>query len=71
MSGHEWMLIAYVPDGSTVKDRMLYASTRDSLKKQLGKSYFVNTDLYGTDLVNYSRFVFFFLFVVAQNLTPL
>jgi len=48
------MLLAYVPDGSTVKDRMLYASTRDSLKKQLGKSYFVNTDLYGTEVADFS-----------------
>jgi len=47
--GYQWLLLAYVPDGSTVKDRMLYASTRDSLKKQLGKSYFVSTDLYGTE----------------------
>lgn len=25
---HEWMLLSYVPDGSPVKQRMLYASTR-------------------------------------------
>jgi twinfilin-like protein len=26
--GHEWVLLSYVPDGSPVKQRMLYASTR-------------------------------------------
>ncbi len=25
---HEWVLLSYVPDGSPVKQRMLYASTR-------------------------------------------
>jgi len=49
-TGHEWLLISWVPDGSTVKDRMLYASTRDSLKKQLGKNYFVQNDMFGSEL---------------------
>jgi len=40
MSG---LLISYVPDGSPVKDRMMYASTRYFLKKQLGLSYFSDT----------------------------
>jgi len=52
--GSEWLLVAYVPDGSSVKDRMLYASTRDSLKKQLGKSYFVSSDLYGTEVSEFT-----------------
>jgi len=41
--GYEWLLVSYVPDGSPVKERMLYASTRDPLRKQLGKSYFRDT----------------------------
>jgi len=38
--GYEWFFISYVPDGSPVKSRMLYASSRDNLKKGLGYSYF-------------------------------
>eukprot|EP01091_Cochliopodium_minus_P011521 TRINITY_DN3285_c0_g1_i1.p1 TRINITY_DN3285_c0_g1~~TRINITY_DN3285_c0_g1_i1.p1 ORF type:complete len:341 (+),score=108.72 TRINITY_DN3285_c0_g1_i1:71-1093(+) len=38
--GFEWIFISYVPDGSPVKSRMLYASSRDNLKKGLGYSYF-------------------------------
>ena len=45
--GHEWLLLSYVPDGSPVKARMLYASTRDTLKKALGRSYF-HSELYGS-----------------------
>jgi len=47
LSGYEWFLIAYVPDGSPVKERMLYASSRENFKRQLGLSYF-NGELYGS-----------------------
>jgi len=39
----QWVLLSWVPDGSPVKDRMIYASTRDALKKQLGLTYFADT----------------------------
>lgn len=42
MTGFEWLLIHYGPEGATVKDRMLYASTRELLKRQLGASYFAD-----------------------------
>jgi len=47
MHGHEWMLCSYVPDGSPVKQRMLYASTRELLKRQLGSNFF-SDDLHGS-----------------------
>eukprot|EP01092_Planopodium_desertum_P000213 TRINITY_DN102833_c0_g5_i2.p1 TRINITY_DN102833_c0_g5~~TRINITY_DN102833_c0_g5_i2.p1 ORF type:complete len:137 (+),score=15.77 TRINITY_DN102833_c0_g5_i2:191-601(+) len=54
--GFEWAFIVYVPDGSPVKDRMLYASSRDFFKKQLGYSYFAD-EMYGTTPVrNYVHF---------------
>jgi twinfilin-like protein len=40
MNGYEWLLLSYVPDGSLVRERMLYASSRDTLKRQLGSNYF-------------------------------
>ena len=49
----QWILLAYTPDGSKVRDRMLYASTRDTLKKELGRSYFVD-ELYGSEKVLYN-----------------
>ncbi|KAL6049393.1 Twinfilin-1 [Balamuthia mandrillaris] len=49
LHGNEWMLMSFVPDGSPVKQRMLYASTRDILKKQLGKNYF-GLDMYGSEV---------------------
>eukprot|EP01104_Vermistella_antarctica_P000812 TRINITY_DN10922_c0_g1_i1.p1 TRINITY_DN10922_c0_g1~~TRINITY_DN10922_c0_g1_i1.p1 ORF type:complete len:349 (+),score=94.36 TRINITY_DN10922_c0_g1_i1:25-1047(+) len=45
---HNWLFIAYVPDGSKVRDRMLYASTRDICKRQLGYTYFTD-ELYGSN----------------------
>lgn len=50
---HEWILLSYVPDGCPVKQRMLYASTRDYLKRQLGKNYFAH-DLYGSEPEDFS-----------------
>jgi twinfilin-like protein len=38
--GWHWMLISFVPDGSPVKQRMLYASSREHLMRELGKRYF-------------------------------
>jgi len=46
-NAYQWLLLAYVPDGSTVRERMLYASTRDTLKRQLGLSYFAE-DIHGS-----------------------
>jgi len=71
LQGYEWVLLAYVPDGSSVRDRMLYASSRDNLKKQLGYTYFVE-DLYGsskvfftTICICYSFFLSFFLYFIS------
>jgi len=38
--GYEWLLISFVPDGSPVKARMLYASSHALLKRELGLTYF-------------------------------
>ena len=35
-----WILVAYVPENSMVKDRMLYSSTRETLKRDLGSTWF-------------------------------
>ncbi|KAI6129077.1 hypothetical protein EV401DRAFT_807599 [Pisolithus croceorrhizus] len=39
----EWLLISYVPDGAKVRDKMLYASTRNSLTKSLGSTVFTDS----------------------------
>jgi twinfilin len=36
----QWVFVVYAPDDSPIKDRMLYASSRDTCKKSLGYSYF-------------------------------
>ncbi|DAZ98272.1 TPA: hypothetical protein N0F65_008957 [Lagenidium giganteum] len=36
-----WILLAFVPEHVNVRDKMLYSSSRESLKKQLGMNYFV------------------------------
>ncbi|CAG8517611.1 2606_t:CDS:10 [Diversispora eburnea] len=44
---YEWLFLAYVPDNAKVRDKMLYASTRASLTKDLGDTRFVDS-MYGT-----------------------
>ncbi|KAH9063356.1 actin depolymerizing protein [Lactarius vividus] len=38
-----WLAIHYVPDTAKVRDKMLYASTRNTLTKSLGAALFVDT----------------------------
>jgi hypothetical protein len=37
---YSWVLIAWVPDNARVRDKMLYSSSRDDLKRALGLGYF-------------------------------
>eukprot|EP00999_Lentomonas_sp_LEN2_P002955 NODE_813_length_1175_cov_75.741412_g772_i0.p1 GENE.NODE_813_length_1175_cov_75.741412_g772_i0~~NODE_813_length_1175_cov_75.741412_g772_i0.p1 ORF type:complete len:365 (-),score=84.76 NODE_813_length_1175_cov_75.741412_g772_i0:79-1095(-) len=44
--GYAWAFLCYVPDYAKVRDKMLYASTRATLKKTLG-DYRFKDDVYG------------------------
>lgn len=44
----EWLLITYVPDEAKVRDKMMYAASRQTLIKDLGDIYIVDS-LYATD----------------------
>ena len=46
-NGYEWVFVSYVPDTCPVRHKMLYASTRDTTKKQLGENAFTK-ELHGT-----------------------
>ena len=48
--GNQWLLISFVPDGSPVKQRMLYASSHAEFKRQLGLTYF-SDELHGSEPV--------------------
>lgn len=64
--GYEWLLISYVPDGSPVKSRMLYASSHALLKRELGLTYF-SDEFHGSEPVRV--FFFFWLFSCISNLS--
>ncbi|CAI5708789.1 unnamed protein product [Peronospora destructor] len=49
VSALRWVLLAFVPESVSVRDRMLYSSSRDSLKKQLGLNYF-SGEFHATEL---------------------
>ena len=54
-----WVLLLYIPPGSSVRDRMMYASTKDAVKKGLGNSRFAS-DLYGNskDELTYASYMY-------------
>ncbi|KAJ1723476.1 Twinfilin-1 [Coemansia erecta] len=49
----KWLLCTYVPDAAPVRAKMLHASTKASLTKALGESYFVD-DIFGTTVDEFS-----------------
>ncbi|KAG2202383.1 hypothetical protein INT47_008854 [Mucor saturninus] len=45
---YKWLFLCYVPDHAKVRDKMLYASTRATLTRELGDYRFVDS-IYGTE----------------------
>ncbi|XP_061687706.1 twinfilin-2-like [Syngnathoides biaculeatus] len=45
--GHEWIFIAWSPDQSPVREKMVYAATRATLKKEFGGGH-IKDELFGT-----------------------
>ncbi|CAH0555406.1 unnamed protein product [Brassicogethes aeneus] len=47
--GYEWLFISWVPDMASVRQKMLYASTKATLKQEFGNSQ-IKEELHGTVL---------------------
>lgn len=45
--GYEWILLAWTPDNSAVRNKMLYAATRATLKKAFGGGH-IKDEIFGT-----------------------
>lgn len=45
--GYEWVLISWSPDDSPVRQKMLYASTKATLKKEFGAAQ-IKDEIFGT-----------------------
>ena len=48
--GKSWLLLAWVPDGCRVRDKMLYSSSREDLKRSLGLGHF--TEEFSANLIS-------------------
>lgn len=46
-SGSDWILLCYCPDFAPVREKMLYASTRATMKREFG-DYRITQDVHGT-----------------------
>jgi len=65
-----WYMLCYVPDDSIVRNKMLYASVRQSLRSDLGQNYFID-DIHGTDKKEFSAQGFKQYFVAKTSEVPL
>lgn len=50
--GHEWLLISYTPDTATIRQKMLYASTKATLKKEFGSTH-IKEEYHATSKVKF------------------
>ncbi|CAF4300229.1 unnamed protein product, partial [Rotaria sp. Silwood2] len=54
VSGHNWLLIVYIPDDAKVRERMLYASTVATLKREFGLTY-ITQEIRASSVVNINK----------------
>ena len=54
-SGYEWILISWSPDTAPIRQKMLYASTKATLKQEFGSAQ-IKDEIHGTVLVQLCNF---------------
>jgi hypothetical protein len=48
--GYSWLLLSWIPDTATIRLKMLYASTKSTLKTEFGSSY-IEEEVHATSKV--------------------
>eukprot|EP00727_Mastigamoeba_balamuthi_P001613 m51a1_g11449 putative twinfilin-1 isoform x2 (346) ;mRNA; f:11712-13332 len=69
-NGARWVLDCYVPDACPVRDKMLYASSRATLKLSLGGGMFAH-DLFGTVRADFNKAGFGAYLRMQKSAAPL
>lgn len=49
-TGHEWLLLSWTPDSATIRQKMLYASTKATLKNEFGTTH-IKEEMHATSKV--------------------
>lgn len=55
-SGYDWLFISWSPDSAPVRQKMLYASTKATLKQEFGTSH-IKEELHGIDKVSFNIYL--------------
>lgn len=58
--GYEWLFITWIPEHAPVREKMIYASTKATLKTQFGTGQ-IKEDILGTVPVSYSKNYLYFI----------
>ncbi|KAF4516797.1 hypothetical protein B566_EDAN004636 [Ephemera danica] len=67
---YEWLLVSWSPEGSPVRQKMLYASTKATLKQEFGGGQ-IKEELFGTSLDDVSLHGFLHHRLTAKTPAPL
>lgn len=55
-TGYDWLLISWSPDEAPIRQKMLYASTKATLKQEFGNSS-ITEELHGTTEVRFCNII--------------
>lgn len=47
--GYGWMLLSWIPDSAKIREKMVYAGTKNTLKNEFGSAH-INEELHATTL---------------------
>lgn len=54
--GYAWLLVSWIPDTATIRSKMLYASTKATLKLEFGSAH-IKEEFHATSLVRLGNFI--------------
>lgn len=66
-SGYEWLFISWSPDTATIRQKMLYASTKATLKQEFGTGQ-IKEEIHGTVLSDITLEGYILLLYMALEL---
>ena len=71
-TGYDWLLISWSPDDAPIRQKMLYASTKATLKQEFGNNC-ISEELHGTSevlLFIYIDYLSFVCFNLICHIIP-
>lgn len=65
--GYAWLLISWIPDSATIRQKMLYASTKATLKTEFGSAH-ITEEIHATDIVRIQSSIVISMFLFLPSI---